>query len=74
MILAPPAPAKTHSAGPPAWDPIVNALRDELGEYGGLVRLYDEQQKQISGLVVHGGENFRRLARCPNYRWIAERV
>ena len=47
MILAPPAPAKTHSAGPPTWDPVVNALRDELEEYGGLVRLYDEQQKQI---------------------------
>jgi hypothetical protein len=38
---APPAPAAQ------VWDPIVTALRGELEEYGGLMQLFDEQQRKI---------------------------
>jgi flagellar biosynthesis/type III secretory pathway chaperone len=44
MILAAPTPAAT---GAPAWSPVVDALRNELAEYGGLLQLVDEQQKKI---------------------------
>ncbi len=38
------------AAGIPAWTPVVEALRSELAEYGGLLQLFDEQQKKIFAL------------------------
>jgi len=56
MILAePPAPA---AAGVPAWTPIVDALRSELAEYGGLLQLIDGQQKKIFALDSAGVSEF----------------
>ena len=32
------------------WSPVVDALRSELAEYGGLLRLFEEQQDRILAL------------------------
>lgn len=37
-----------------AWEPIVAALRDELEEYGGLLRLFDQQQEKIFARDAEG--------------------
>jgi flagellar biosynthesis/type III secretory pathway chaperone len=56
MIVAEPsAPA---AAGAPAWTPIVDALRNELAEYGGLLQLIDGQQKKIFALDSVGVSEF----------------
>lgn len=44
------APATVSASRAPAvqpWDPIVTALRAELEEYGGLLQLFEEQQRLI---------------------------
>lgn len=51
MILAAPTLA---SVVVPTWTPVVDALRNELAEYGGLLRLFDEQQKKIFALDSDG--------------------
>lgn len=58
MILAAPAPA---SAPAPSWTPVVDALRAELAEYGGLLQLFDEQQKMIFALDPDGVAGFAPL-------------
>lgn len=45
MIANAPLPAAKPAAQ--TWDPIVEALRGELEEYGGLLRLFEEQQQKI---------------------------
>jgi len=79
MMLAPSAPSRTPAADKPSWDPIVVALRDELEEYGGLIRLFDEQQQKIfardaAGVteVVHELEVQTNVAR--GTRQVRERV
>lgn len=52
MILAQTAPAPT------AWSPVVDALRSELAEYGGLLQLIDGQQKKIFALDSAGVAEF----------------
>jgi flagellar biosynthesis/type III secretory pathway chaperone len=52
MILAQPAPV------PAAWSPVVDALRSELAEYGGLLQLIDGQQKRIFALDSAGVSEF----------------
>ena len=34
----------------PAWSTVVDTLRSELAEYGGLLRLFEEQQQRIFAL------------------------
>ncbi len=51
MILTDMAPASTEA---PAWEAVVDALRDELAEYGELLRLFDDQQKRIFALDAGG--------------------
>jgi hypothetical protein len=51
MILADTIP---FPAAAQAWTPVVDALRNELAEYGGLLRLFDEQQKTIFTLDSEG--------------------
>jgi hypothetical protein len=41
------APALIPAGPLPSWDPIVTALREELGEYGRMMGLFDEQQRKI---------------------------
>lgn len=45
-MIANPNLAPSRPAAQP-WDPIVEALRGELAEYGGLLRLFEEQQGKI---------------------------
>ncbi len=52
MILAPP------TAAPAAWTPVVEALRSELAEYGGLLQLIDGQQKRLFALDSAGVAEF----------------
>lgn len=40
----------TTPAEAPVWETVVEALRGELAEYGGLLRLFDEQQKKLFAL------------------------
>lgn len=51
MILAETIP---FPVAVPSWTPVVEALRNELAEYGGLLRLFDEQQKTILALDSDG--------------------
>ncbi|MFT3828691.1 MAG: flagellar export chaperone FlgN [Opitutaceae bacterium] len=52
MMLAQTAPAST------AWSPVVEALRSELAEYGGLLQLIDGQQRKIFALDSAGVSEF----------------
>ena len=52
MILA------DNPTAAPAWSPVVDALRSELAEYGGLMRLFDEQQKKIFALDAEAVAGF----------------
>lgn len=55
MILADTAPLP---AAAPTWAPVVDSLRNELAEYGGLLQLFDEQQKKIFALDSDGVAEF----------------
>ena len=56
MILADTPPPATAEV--PAWAPVVDALRSELAEYGGLIQLIDGQQKKIFALDSTGVSEF----------------
>jgi hypothetical protein len=55
MIFADTLPAPATA---PAWTPVVEALRCELAEYGGLLQLIDGQQKKIFALDSEGVAEF----------------
>ncbi len=50
--------ADTIPAAVPTWTPVVEALRSELAEYGGLLQLIDGQQKKIFALDSEGVAEF----------------
>lgn len=54
MIAAEPSSPATV----PAWTPVVEALRTELAEYGGLLQLIEGQQKRIFALDSAGVAEF----------------
>jgi len=56
MILADTLPATTE--GIPPWTLVVDALRSELAEYGGMLQLIDAQQKKIFALDSVGVAEF----------------
>ncbi len=45
-------------AGVPAWTAVVEALRSELAEYGGLLGLFEAQQKKIIALDADAVSEF----------------
>lgn len=58
------------------WDPIVTTLREELAEYGGLLHLFDVQQRALfdrnaDGVLTHATSieaQSRTLAECRRRR------
>lgn len=54
------------------WDPLINALREEMGEYGGLLDLLGNQQKSIlsrdtSGIASVNGQ-LKQQAQISEYK------
>jgi len=56
MILADTPPSSVGEC--PTWSTVVDSLRCELAEYGGLLRLFEEQQQRIVALDAEAVAGF----------------